>query len=65
MTRKEAIDLCSAALRDARGRFREDCDGTTEDTIREAAEAAAPWADVSARFRAAVDRTDFRGCAGR
>lgn len=57
--RKKVIEECVDALRAAKGRCREDCDGTTQDMVWEAYEAAKAYPEVAARFKAAVAKTDF------
>lgn len=58
--RKTVIALCARTLENARGRARENDDGTTVDRIFDAWTAAKPFADVRKRFAAAINsETEF------
>jgi hypothetical protein len=60
MTRKQAIATCLDALDHARGSFREDDDGTIDDMLRDAADAAKVQpGKMLARFKAAVAKTEW------
>jgi hypothetical protein len=59
MTRSQIIADCLEALNAAKGRVRQDDDGTTCDMIFDAAKAAKAQPDVFKRFRAALAKTEW------